>query len=79
MMNNDQKCSQYKYGNPSDYLKAIKQHWTTNKIPQRKHDLMPNWDQDRYWVGYYTTDPILKKKCKDFSRLVGLYRKLLLK
>jgi hypothetical protein len=39
---------------------------------------MPNWDQDRYWTGYYTTDPHLKKVCKDFSRLVNFYRKSLL-
>lgn len=39
---------------------------------------MPNWDQDRYWTGYYTTDPLLKKTCKDFSRLVNFYRKSLL-
>jgi len=40
---------------------------------------MPNYDQDHYWSGYYTTDPDLKKICKDFSRLVNLYRKVLLK
>ena len=40
---------------------------------------MPNYDQDHYWSGYYTTDPELKKICKDFSRLVNLYRKILLK
>lgn len=40
---------------------------------------MPNYDQDHYWSGYYTTDPDLKKICKDFSRLVNLYRKILLK
>lgn len=39
---------------------------------------MPNWDQDRYWTGYYTTDPALKKICKDFSRIVNFYRKSLL-
>ena len=36
---------------------------------------MPNWDQDHYWNGYYTTDPDLKKKCKDFSRLLNFGRK----
>lgn len=39
---------------------------------------MPNWDQDRYWTGFFTTDPQLKKICKDFSRLVNFYRKTLL-
>lgn len=39
---------------------------------------MPNWDQDRYWTGYYTTDPALKLICKDFSRIVNFYRKTLL-
>lgn len=39
---------------------------------------MPNWDQDRYWSGFFTTDPLLKKFCKDFSRLVNFYRKSLL-
>lgn len=37
---------------------------------------MPNFDQDHYWSGYYTTNPDLKKICKDFSRLVNLYRKI---
>lgn len=40
---------------------------------------MPNWDQDRYWSGYYTTDPDLKIICKDFSRLLNLYRKNMVK
>jgi hypothetical protein len=40
---------------------------------------MSNWDQDRYWSGYYTTDPDLKIICKDFSRLVNLYRKNMVK
>ena len=40
---------------------------------------MPNWDQDRYWSGYYTSDPQLKIKCKHFSRLINLFRKLILK
>lgn len=37
---------------------------------------MPNYDQDHYWSGYYTTNPELKKVCKDFSRLVNLFRKI---
>jgi hypothetical protein len=40
---------------------------------------MPNYDQDHYWSGYYTTNPLLKIVCKDFSRLTNLYRKILLK
>ena len=40
---------------------------------------MPNYDQDHYWSGYYTTNPMLKVVCKDFSRLTNLYRKILVK
>lgn len=70
-------CPQYKYGNPSDYLELVKK--TYSDVPQRKFDFMPNYDQDHYWSGYYTTDPDLKKICKDFSRLVNIYRKLFVK
>ena len=37
---------------------------------------MSNWDQDRYWSGYFTTDPDLKIVCK---RLINLVRKILVK
>jgi hypothetical protein len=40
---------------------------------------MPNFDQDHYWSGYFTTNPALKVICKDFSRLVNLYRKIYIK
>lgn len=40
---------------------------------------MSNWDQDRYWTGYFTTDPELKIVCKRFSRLVNFVRKVLVK
>ena len=72
-------CPVFKYGNPSDYLNIITNYYNKNKVPVRKYDFMPNWDQDRYWSGYYTSDPQLKKICKDFSRLVNLFRKMLLK
>ena len=72
-------CPMYKYGNPSDYLNLITSYYSKKKLPVRKYDFMPNWDQDRYWSGYYTSDPQLKKYCKDFSRLVNLFRKVLLK
>ena len=68
----------YKYGNPEDYLKTIEGYYSKNKLPTRKIGFIPNRDQDRFWTGYYTTDPTLKKTCKDFSRLVNLYRKVLL-
>ena len=79
-MNKDHQsdCPMYKYGNPSDYLKSIEQYYSKNKLPTRKFDFIPNWDQDRFWTGYYTTDPQLKKVCKDFSRLINFYRKTLL-
>ena len=67
----------YKYGNPEDYLLSIEKYYDNNRLPTRKYDFMPNWDQDRFWTGYYTTDPALKKACKDFSRLINLYRKAL--
>ncbi len=73
-----QSCPIFKYGNPTDYLQLITKYYDLNSLPVRKYDLMPNWDQDRYWTGYYTTDPLLKKACKDFSRLVNFYRKSLL-
>lgn len=71
-------CPKYKYGNPSDYLKLITKYYERHPLPNRKYDFMPNWDEDRYWTGYYTTDPALKKYCKDFSRLTNFYRKTLL-
>lgn len=72
------QCPAYKYGNPLDYLATITQYYQNKNLPTRKYDFIPNWDQDRYWVGYYTTDPSLKKACKDFSRLINFYRKALL-
>lgn len=79
-MNNEKKqqCPKFKYGNPLDYLKSISKHYESSKLPVRQHDFIANWDQDRYWSGYFTTDPQLKKDCKDFSRLVNFYRKSLL-
>lgn len=50
-------CPAYRYGNPSDYLNIIWTYWKNNQLPTRKYDFIPNWDQDRYWAGYYTTDP----------------------
>ena len=79
MNGNFGSCPTYKYGNPTDYLNLIKTYYSNNKLPTRKYDFMPNWDQDRYWNGYYTSDPNLKKICKDYSRIVNLFRKVLLK
>lgn len=36
---------------------------------------MPDWDQDRYWAGYFTTDPVIKKKCRDTSRIMHFYKR----
>lgn len=72
-------CKEYKYGNPEDYLKIIKIYWKNHAVPIREFDFMPNYDQDHYWAGYYTTDPALKKICKDYSRLVNLYKKIITK
>jgi hypothetical protein len=80
VLNNENKkegCTKYKYGNPSDYLDILKTLYT--EAPKREFDFMPNYDQDHYWSGYYTTDPDLKKICKDFSRLVNIYRKIFIK
>lgn len=41
--------------------------------------MMPNYDYGNYWTGYYTTDPALKKICKDYSRLVNVYKKIIVK
>lgn len=71
-------CPSYKYGNPSDYLKLVTKYYEKSTLPKRKYDLMPNWDTGKYWSGYYTTDPALKKLCKDYSRIVNFYRKSLL-
>jgi len=67
-------CAHYKWGNPSDYFK-----WTNNskaEVPVRASDFMPNYDQDHYWSGYYTSNPELKIICKDFSRILNLFRKI---
>ncbi len=73
------QCPIFTYGNPSDYLNLLKQEYSPKDMPVRQEDFMPNWDQDHYWTGYYTTDPDLKKVCKDFSRLVNLFRKIYIK
>lgn len=73
------QCPVYKYGNPSDYLSLLKTVYNQTSLPLRNFDFIPNWDQDHYWTGYYTTDPDLKKICKDFSRLVNFYRKVAFK
>lgn len=75
---NSATCPAFKYGNPTDYLDIITKYYDKNTLPTRAYDFIPNWDQDRYWTGYYTTDPSLKKACKDFSRLVNFFRKSLL-
>ena len=72
------QCPKYKYGNPSDYFKAI-QAEKKGKVPVRQSDFIPNFDQDHYWAGYYTTNPMLKVICKDFSRLSNLFRKIYMK
>jgi hypothetical protein len=74
-MNEGEKgtCAHYKWGNPSDYFKWAKE--STAEVPVRASDFMPNYDQDHYWSGYYTTNPELKIICKDFSRLLNLFRK----
>ena len=76
--NGNPGCPAYKYGNPLDYLESVSKYYGSHRLPTRQFDFIPNWDQDRYWTGYYTTDPTLKKACKDFSRLVNFYRKVLL-
>lgn len=73
------QCPEYKYGNPSDYMVKFNQFYARHELPVRKWDFMPNWDQGHYWTGYFTTEPDLKKLCKDFSRLLNLYRKIFLK
>lgn len=71
----NRECPVYKYGNPTDYLDTLKETYK-DSTPIREFDFMPNFDQDHYWSGYYTTNPELKKVCKDFSRLVNLFRKV---
>ena len=60
-------------------MQTIKPYWSKNKLETRQFDLMSNWDQDRYWAGYFTTDPELKIVCKRFSRLINFVRKVLVK
>jgi hypothetical protein len=50
-----------------------------SNVAIRENDFLPNFDQDHYWSGYYTTNPELKIVCKDFSRLLNLFRKLYVK
>ena len=72
---NSSQCGGYHYGNPSEYMDKIKQYWKSHPITTRENDFMPDWDQDRYWTGYYTTDPQLKKKCRDSSRMLNFYKR----
>ena len=72
---NGKKCPVFKWGNPTEYFDWIKKE-PESKIPVREGDLLPNYDQDHYWTGYYTSNPQLKIVCKDFSRMVNLFRKI---
>lgn len=58
-------------------MAKIKDYWSQHPVKSREHDFMPDWDQDRYWVGYYTTDPLTKKVCRDSSRTLHFYKKAL--
>lgn len=57
----------------------LQEHFKSNKLESRDYDMIPNWDYGNYWTGYYTTDPALKKMCKDYSRLINLYKKLIVR
>ena len=70
-------CRRFKYGNPTDYLDSIKSVYNESNLPTREYDLLANYDQDHYWTGFYTSNPDLKRICKDFSRIVNLYRKVM--
>jgi hypothetical protein len=59
-------------------MNRLKGYYQENNLPIRYYDLMPDWDAGRYWSGYYTTDPVLKKVCKDSSRLLNFYKKAIL-
>lgn len=74
--NSKAECKHYKWGNPSDYFKYAKD---ADDVPVRESDFLPNYDQDHYWSGYYTTNPELKIVCKDFSRILNLFRKVFIK
>lgn len=71
-------CGGYKYGNPTDYMTKVKEYWKKHPVKTREFDFIPDWDQDRYWTGYYTTDPLSKKACRDSSRILHFYKKALL-
>lgn len=76
--NSKDKCNNYHYGNPSEYMELLQKHFKQNKLQSRYFDLMPDYDAGRYWSGYFTTDPLLKKVCKDYSRLLNFYKKSLI-
>jgi hypothetical protein len=67
----------FKYGNPTDYFRKISKYYEKSGLDIRKYDFIPNWDQERYWSGYYTSNPLIKKICKDLSRLINFYKKSL--
>lgn len=48
------------------------------KFPKYQDDFLPYWHRDRYWNGFYTINPHLKKDSKDFSRLLDFYKKMIL-
>lgn len=77
-VNKMDKCNNYHYGNPTEYMKRLQEYFKSEaKLQNRYYDLMPDWDAGRYWSGYFTTDPLLKKVCKDYSRLLNFYKKSL--
>jgi hypothetical protein len=79
-LNSEEECTTYKYGSPSEFVNLLKELQTLKEnITTREFDFLPNFDQDHYWSGYYTTDPQLKKICKDYSRLINLFRKIYIK
>ena len=66
----------FAYSTPSKYLAALKQENLAWSVV-RNHDFMPyQMNANKYWTGYFSSRPGLKKQVKDYSSLLHSQFKL---